>query len=213
MEHSNSNPVGSMAAAGSARIQIGNNSTINNTINNYSQDDDQKHLAALSLTDPRKDKSRMEQTKSDLLKEAYLWVLQNSEFRRWRETSENQPLFWIRGDFGKGKTMLLSGIINELQPSTRLKDPTRHTNPTSHTSLSYFFCQATNPGLNNATAVLRGLVYLLVDQHPNLLSHVRGKLPLDPGHWNSGVAIRAIFLEMLQDQSLQNVILIVGALY
>lgn len=78
--------------------------------------------------------------------------------------------------------------------------------------MSYFFCQATNPGLNNATAVLRGLVYLLVDQHPNFLSHVRGKLPLDPGHWNSGVAIRAIFLEMLQDQSLQNVILIVDAL-
>ncbi|UPL00728.1 hypothetical protein LCI18_011662 [Fusarium solani-melongenae] len=212
MERSNFNHVGSMAAAGSARIQIGNNSTINNTTNNYSQDDDEKYLAALSSTDPRQDKSRIEQTNGDLLKEAYLWVLQNPEFQRWRETSESQPLLWIRGDPGKGKTMLLSGIINELQPSTRLKDPTRQTDPRSQTSLSYFFCQATNPGLNNATAVLRGLVYLLVDQHPNLLSHVRGKLPLDPGHWNLGVAIRAIFLEMLQDESLQNVILIVDGL-
>ncbi len=41
--------------------------------------------------------------------------------------------------------------------------------------MSYFFCQATNDGINNASAALRGLIYLLIDQQPLLISHVRKK--------------------------------------
>ncbi|RSL59384.1 hypothetical protein CEP54_007328 [Fusarium duplospermum] len=102
--------------------------------------------------------------------------------------------------------MLLSGIINELEPFTRLGASG------TGTSLSYFFCQATNSGLNNYAAVLRGLAYLLVEQQPCLLSHVRGKASLSPGHWNSGVAIGDILSEMLRDPALQNVIFVVDAL-
>ncbi|RSL81258.1 hypothetical protein CEP52_017237 [Fusarium oligoseptatum] len=205
-EYTNSNHVGSMSAAGSARIQIGNNPTIHNTTNNYTQDADAKYLAALCSTDPRHDKIRIEETNGGLLKDSYRWVLQNPDYQRWRDPAESWPLLWIRGDAGKGKTMLLSGIIDELQSFTRLN------NPTSHTSLSYFFCQATNPGLNNATAVLRGLVYLLVDQQRSLLSHVCDKTSLSPEHWNSGVAIRDILSKILEDPSLQNTILVVDAL-
>ncbi|RSL72488.1 hypothetical protein CEP53_001148 [Fusarium sp. AF-6] len=205
-EYTNSNHVGSMSAAGSARIQIGNNPTIHNTTNNYTQDADAKYLAALCSTDPRHDKIRIEETNGGLLKDSYRWVLQNPDYRSWRDPTESWPLLWIRGDAGKGKTMLLSGIIDELQSFTRLDDPT------SHTSLSYFFCQATNPGLNNATAVLRGLVYLLVDQQRCLLSHVRDKTSLGVEHWNSGVAIRDILSKILEDPSLQNTILVVDAL-
>ncbi|KAL6364061.1 hypothetical protein LRP88_03494 [Fusarium phalaenopsidis] len=200
-EYSNSNHVGSMSAAGSARIQVGNNTT-----NNYYQDGDEKYLAVLCSTDPRHDKIRIEETNGGLLKGSYRWVLQNDEFQCWRDPNESRPLLWIRGDPGKGKTMLLSGIIDELQPLTKLGDPA------SHTSLSYFFCQATNPGLNNATAVLRGLVYLLVDQHRCLLSHLRDKPCMSPDHWNSGVAIRDILFKILKDPSLQNAILVVDAL-
>ena len=67
-----------------------------------------------------------------------------------------QPLLWVEGDPGKGKTMLLCGIVNELKKSIAERD-----------ALSYFFSQATDSKLNNATTVLRGLVYLLVDQQPS----------------------------------------------
>ena len=60
--------------------------------------------------------------------------------------------------------MLLCGIINELRESIAKTD-----------LLSYFFCQATDSRINNATAVLRGLAYLLVDEQPSLISHVRKK--------------------------------------
>jgi hypothetical protein len=60
--------------------------------------------------------------------------------------------------------MLLCGIVNELEKSMSKTD-----------ILSYFFCQATDRRLDNATAVLRGLLYLIVDQQPSLVSHVRKK--------------------------------------
>ncbi|KAL2196961.1 hypothetical protein P885DRAFT_23029, partial [Corynascus similis CBS 632.67] len=72
-------------------------------------------------------------------------------------------LLWIKGDPGKGKTMLLCGIINELKSAS------------ASSLLSFFFCQATDTSINNATAVLRGLIYLLVDQHLSLFSHVQKK--------------------------------------
>jgi hypothetical protein len=73
-------------------------------------------------------------------------------------------LLWIKSDPGKGKTMLLCGIINELKELMSKMD-----------NLSYFFCQATDLRINSATAVLRGLLYLLVVQQPSLLSHVLEK--------------------------------------
>jgi hypothetical protein len=57
----------------------------------------------LRTTDPRDDKKGIEETKGGLL--------------------------WIKGDPGKGKTMLLCGIVNELEKSRTKKD-----------LLSYFFC-------------------------------------------------------------------------
>jgi hypothetical protein len=34
---------------------------------------------------------------------------------------------------------------------------------------SFFFCQAFDSRINNTTAVLRGLIYLLIDQQPSLV--------------------------------------------
>jgi hypothetical protein len=115
----------------------------------------------LRLTDPSDDKQRIEDTKGGLLKDSYHWILKNPNFQRWRDDQQSRVL-WIKGDPGKGKTMLLCGIVNELQES-------------STTLLTYFFCQATDSRINNATATLRGLLYLLIRQQPSLVSHIREK--------------------------------------
>ncbi|KAH9204387.1 heterokaryon incompatibility protein-domain-containing protein [Leptodontidium sp. 2 PMI_412] len=121
----------------------------------------QKCMQDLRPTDPRLDKERIEATKGGLLQEAYRWVIETSDFQQWR-TSQHNQLLWIKGDPGKGKTMLLCGIADELQNSLA-----------KSALLSYFFCQATDSRINRATAVLRGLIYLLVDQQPSLVSHVQ----------------------------------------
>ena len=40
-------------------------------------------------------------------------------------------------------------------------------------ALSYFFCQSTHPDLNNATSILRGLIYLLIVEQKALIRHLR----------------------------------------
>jgi hypothetical protein len=166
-------------------------------------------FADLRVTDPRDDKTRIKQTKGGLLKDSYRWILDNADFRTWRDDENSRPL-WIKGDPGKGKTMLLCGVIDELSPSTRLTDPK------ANKLLAYFFCQATDARINSATAVLRGLIYMLVDQQPSLLSHVQRKhdragraLFEDVNAW---VALSEIFTDILRDPSLNSTYLIVDAL-
>ncbi|KAG7063385.1 Vegetative incompatibility protein HET-E-1 [Colletotrichum scovillei] len=111
--------------------------------------------------DPHHEKDRIQIEKGGLLRDAYSWVLDHDNYRRWhKETRHN--ILWIKGDPGKGETMLLCGIIDELE-----MDPT-------HT-LSYFFCQATETTLNSATAVLRGLIYGLAKRYPQVDRYIYDK--------------------------------------
>jgi hypothetical protein len=161
-------------------------------------------LRDLRSGDPRDDKKRIEDTKGGLLADSYRWVLDNTAFKQWREEPDSR-LLWVKGDPGKGKTMLLCGIINELQSSM----------PQS-ALLSYFFCQAADARINSATAVLRGLLHMLMTQQPSLASHVRkkhdyaGKAMFEDA--NAWVVLAEIFEAVLQDPSLRMTYLIVDAL-
>lgn len=141
--------------------------------------------------------------KGGLLKGSYRWVLSNAQFQQWHEGEDNR-LLWIKGDPGKGKTMLLCGIIDELKMSA------------SSCILSFFFCQATDVCINNATAVLRGLIYLLVSQQPALISHVQQQYDLagkrafeDTNAW---IVLSKIFNAILQDLVSRTTYLIIDAL-
>jgi len=164
----------------------------------------EKCVQDLRLTDPRDDKKRIENTKGGLLEDLYRWILENADFQQWRNNQQSR-LLWIKGDPGKGKTMLLCGIVDELKKLMAKTD-----------LLSYFFCQATDSLLNNATAVLRGLVYLLVDQQPSLISHMQKKHDHAKkslfGDVNAWVALSEIFTNILQDPSLNSTYLIIDAL-
>ncbi|KAJ4169245.1 hypothetical protein NW754_001331 [Fusarium falciforme] len=168
----------------------------------HQDDRDKQCLKDVRETDLRDDKTRSQDTKGGLLRDSYRWILDNDDFQRWRNDPQSQ-LLWIKGDPGKGKTMLLCGIIDELE-----KEPDNR--------LSYFFCQATEARLSNAMAVLRGLIYLLVDQQPSLISHVRKKhdhagkqLFEDRNAWE---ALSKMLGAVLEDPSSEGVILIIDAL-
>src|SRR6266404_4864052 len=132
-------------------------------------DEDHHCLADLLLTDPRNEKIRIERTKGGLLSDSFHWILGNSEFQRRHEDKQSQ-LLWIKGDAGKGKTMLMIGIIDELQQQV-----TRSGKSSATEVLSYFLCQGTDSRLNTATAILRGIIYLLASEQPFLISHLRKK--------------------------------------
>ena len=168
------------------------------------QDEENKEcLRNLCATDPCHDKERIEKDKGGLLNDLHRWVLQHSDFRRWHDDDQTR-LLWVKGDPGKGKTMLLIGIINELEQQS------------APAALAYFFCQGTDSRLNNATAVLKGLIYRLVMQQPLLITHLREKYDHQgPGLFqdvNAFVALSKIFRAMLCDPKLTSAYIVVDAL-
>ena len=166
--------------------------------------EDNRCLQDLRVTDPRDDMKRIEATKGGLLKDSYAWILSHPDFIDWKEGDETR-LLWIKGEPGKGKTMLLIGVVRELEESTH-----------DSTLLSYFFCQGTDSRLNNATAVLRGLIYQLLDQQPSLISHVREQYDKAGRQLfkdvNAFVALSRIFTRLLHDPCLTRIYLVVDAL-
>lgn len=145
----------------------------------------------LYITDPWRDKKRIEYAKGGLLRESYSWILTRTAFCDWRDKPDARVL-WIEGSPGTGKTILLCGIVGELQRRMRPQD-----------RLS-FFCEAGNRNADSAAAVLRGIMYLLVRQRPKLISstaleeHKRAgsKLFEGLGAW---YALHDIFLGLLPD--------------
>ncbi|KAK6400876.1 hypothetical protein LTR81_023917 [Elasticomyces elasticus] len=80
-------------------------------------------------------------------------------------------------------------MINELEKTMLQSD-----------NLSFFFCQATDSRINNATSVLRGLLYMLLDQQPSLASHIQRQ------HNHAG---KTLFED---DSRLKSTVLVVDAL-
>ncbi|KAK4233816.1 hypothetical protein C8A03DRAFT_38447 [Achaetomium macrosporum] len=125
----------------------------------------------LRVVDPQHDMERIEKSKDELLDDAYKWILRTQEyiaFTNWDDSGSDRPprrLLWIKGHAGTGKTMLMIGLIRQLSHQPVALSP----------ALSFFFCQGTDAALNNATAVLRSLIWLLLLQQPCLISHLLQK--------------------------------------
>lgn len=168
----------------------------------------------MRTADPRNDKRRIEELSGGLLKEVYIWILDNVYFKRWRYEQRGQ-LLWIRGASGQGKTMLLCGVIDELIESA---SETSMNSAAKTPFISFFFCQANDTRKNTANAVLRGLISMLVDQRPSLISHVQrqydkhGKQVFkDTNAWEALSEIVVSILEDPQSQ-LQTTYFIIDAL-
>ncbi|KAL7795747.1 hypothetical protein V8C37DRAFT_373295 [Trichoderma ceciliae] len=163
---------------------------------------DGSFLREISATDPVHDKERIMTLKGPFFYEAFSWILQQHDFKKWREASNG--IFWIKGDPGKGKTMLLCGIIEELE-----KDSTTAAN------LSYFFCQATDYRINTEVSVLRGLIFSLLRVQPDLVANIQEKYeaPKDqlvgPNAW---FFLQDVFKIIIQHPAIVHPICIIDAL-
>lgn len=115
-------------------------------------------LEKVFITEPIDDKRRIENTKGGLIEDCYQWILEARDFQNWYgEDREEGNLLSIRSDPGKGKTMLLCGIIDFI------KNYLQETG--LPWSLAIFFCQATDTRLNTKESVLRGLARMLMKQN------------------------------------------------
>lgn len=166
--------------------------------------EDKKWLDDFHITDPHLDKARIKDMKGGLLRDSYQWILDDPLFQQWRHDPKTRKV-WVRGDPGMGKTMLHCGIADELEKAS-----------TPHGLLSFFFCQSDDTRINNATAVLRGLVYLLVTQQPSLISHARKRYGTASrvlsDNINAFYALSEIFSEILAGTTETQIYFVIDAL-
>lgn len=165
----------------------------------------------LRVVDPKDDVRKIENKKDILLSGAYEWVLDTEQYARltqWNDGPDPHScrLLWVKGHAGTGKTMLLIGIIRSIEKRQDFGAP----------GISYFFCQGTDATLNNATAALRSLVWMLLVEQPHLISHLRKRyeesgpaLFRDP---NAFFALSQVFLSMLNDPKMSPILFVVDAL-
>ncbi|KAK6527292.1 hypothetical protein TWF281_010479 [Arthrobotrys megalospora] len=154
-------------------------------------------LEVLGATNPADDKARIEQSKDKLIKESYFWILSDSGFQQWLSGSD-RPILRISGDPGKGKTMIMIGMIDHLAENFALV-------PHTSMAISYFFCQAADGRLNSAIAVLKGLISQLISnsRHSDLVRYLKREIDIRGKNCFNGpntfYALERIFLEICRD--------------
>jgi len=127
-------------------------------------------LSDLCVVNPQDDVKRIENEKEDLVEDCYKWILEDDNYKAFTNWADSDPpkcrLLWIQGDAGTGKSMLMMGIIRAISARLAVVTP----------SLSYFFFQSqgkTKKTLDKATDALRSLLWMLLTQQPDLVSHLQ----------------------------------------
>lgn len=174
-----------------------------------SDEKDSACLRDLFLVDPMFELKKIERKKDDLVDIAFSWVMGTHEytsFANWKRRDARR-LLWLKGGPGTGKTMLLMGIVREMTTQSAAFTPT----------VTYYFCQGTaDRTKNSATAVLRGLLWMLLVQQPRLISHLRAKHKYAGSSLftdsNAFSAMSEAFENMLKDTTLAPAYFIVDSL-
>jgi len=110
--------------------------------------------------------------------------------------------------------MLLVTITGQLGSQTKLD------HSAAHSTLSFFFCQNTDDRLNNAVAVLKGLIYLLLVQDVSLVSYLKsdcdrmgkGTFDVTNNSVNAFDALSNVFRRMIRHSRSETIYLAVDAL-
>jgi hypothetical protein len=151
---------------------------------------------------------RILESKDTLLEGSCDWILHDAAFAHWWKDDESRIL-WIHGDPGKGKTMMMMALTEEI--ARRVGDI-----PDQKAATAFFFCQNTVPELSNAAAIVRGLTFLLATEQPALRTHLARKYA-EAGErlfegFNVLPSLWTTLTNMAQDASVLRLYLLVDAL-
>ena len=131
-----------------------------------------------------------------------IWIKENASYKSWLCTGSR--LLWLSGGPGKGKTMLSIFLSEELESLAKQ----------SHSAIFLeYFCDNKDDRRNSAIAILRGLLYQLLESRPGLYKYVMAEfrnqgeklLSSFPSLWN-------IFRNMLKDPDLETVYCVLDGL-
>jgi hypothetical protein len=127
-----------------------------------------KILLALRDRDPRHDRKRIEYDKGNVLAGSCDWVFRTKAFNTWW-TGQASHLLWIKGDPGKGKTMIALAAASEIERRKSalrgtkffsFKRQRKYQQPIS----AFFFFKNDDSAISTAVSALRGMLSLIIDQ-------------------------------------------------
>jgi hypothetical protein len=174
--------------------------------------DDDRDLAALNalfVTDPAADMENIQNQKDKLLEHTGAWIISHGSFTTWLNVPEDRTV-WIHGDPGKGKTMLAVSLIKELRARVS------HEGLASTTGLAYFFCDNKDSRRNTSGSILRGIIYQLLCQKPELCIFLRDPYEKQKAQlFNSTNLLQSlwrIFRNIVSHGSFKRIFIVVDAL-
>ena len=167
-------------------------------------------LRSLFVTDPEEDKNALKRRRGLRAPGTCNWILETPELKTWLGEAEGSPrnqtnILWLHGHPGKGKSTMAITLAEELLKRIYLS--------TSSGTLVYFFCNSNIEERKTATAVIRGLLYQFIKQHPQLLRLLRPKYEERKEKlFTSFDAMWSIFIDMANDQATGKKYIIIDAL-
>ncbi|KAL3955848.1 hypothetical protein ACCO45_009867 [Purpureocillium lilacinum] len=110
----------------------------------------------------------LEEKKGGRAKGTCEWILGTDQLTAWLDdaaesTSPPTDLLWLHGNPGAGKSTMSMFLVEALSENFA---------KSRNKTLAYFFCDSGYDTRKTATAVVRGLLLQLVQQHPRLIDYV-----------------------------------------
>ena len=150
-------------------------------------------MSALFLSNAKDDRQALIDSKGKRAGRTCEWFTREPAYVAWQNSIS--PPLWISGGPGKGKTMLAIYLTQEIERIAKEKDAVN----------LYFFCINADDRRNTAVAVLRSLLYQLLEQRPHLVKYAANDFKSVKEAHNTVSIIQTlwrIFSSMLQDAAL-----------
>ncbi|MCJ1357990.1 MAG: hypothetical protein MMC33_007988 [Icmadophila ericetorum] len=166
-------------------------------------------IQALFATDPTDDMQMIANKKDRLLDMTDFWILNDLTYLKWIKEDRSRVL-WLHGDPGKGKTMLSIALIEEL--SKKIQPDNR----SSRTISAYFFCDNQDDRRRTAPLILRGLIYQILCQRPDLTIYLHTEYEKQSeqlfSSQNALQSLWRIFHSIVKNSDLQEIVIVIDAL-
>lgn len=122
------------------------------------------------------------------------WFLESDELKCWFRGAKgaddiDQNVLWLYGNPGIGKSTMAITLIEELPKQDYFSN--------GNNVLPYFFCDASSEHQRNATSILRGLLYQIINKYPPFIKQMMSKYDVQKERlFTSFDALWAVFMDI-----------------
>lgn len=177
-------------------------------------DESSESLVNLDVPDPRLQLEPGTQDEARLMEYLTQWVTSVEEFNAFLDWENSRNLLWVSGSSGTGKTALLKSTVQLME---NLKG---RPGESSQEQMSFFFCGCQPEQVDNAAAVLKTLIWTIVEQQPSLKTHLSSARSLaHPARATHSddlrdfLILRKVFNNILKDEEFTRTFIVIDSIH